>query len=63
MPEDYPDAYQYERAARFGVCPKAIWYALGRLGVTYKKALRHPKASDEARQTFRQDIAKLKVEG
>lgn len=35
--EDYPDAYQYERAARFGVCPKAIWQALKKLGVTSKK--------------------------
>ncbi len=34
---DDPDAYQYERAARFGVTPKAIWQALRKLGVTYKK--------------------------
>ncbi len=34
---DHPDAYQYERAARFGVTPKAIWQALKKLGVTYKK--------------------------
>lgn len=36
--EQYPDAYQYERAARFGVCPKAIWQALRKIGVTYKKS-------------------------
>ena len=35
---DHPDAYQYERAARFGVTPKAIWQALRKLGVTYKKS-------------------------
>ncbi len=35
---DHPDAYQSERAARFGVTPKAIWQALRRLGVTYKKS-------------------------
>jgi transposase len=35
--DQYPDAYQYERAVRFGVCPKAIWQALKKLGVTYKK--------------------------
>ncbi|ATW30787.1 hypothetical protein BJP41_09900 (plasmid) [Candidatus Williamhamiltonella defendens] len=35
--EDYPDAYQRERAARFGVSPKAIWQALKRWGLTYKK--------------------------
>ncbi len=32
---DHPDAYQYERAARFGVTPKAIWQALRKLGVTF----------------------------
>ncbi len=36
--EDHPDAYQYERAARFFVTPKAIWQALRKLGVTYKKS-------------------------
>jgi transposase len=46
---DFPDAYQYERAARFGVSPKAIWQALRKLGVTYKKI---PHASKgERRQT------------
>ena len=30
----YPDAYQYERAERFGVSQKAIDYALRRLRVT-----------------------------
>ncbi len=31
---DHPDAYRHERAARFGVTPKAIWQALRTLGVT-----------------------------
>lgn len=35
--ELYPDAYQRERAARFGVCRKAIWQALKKLGITCKK--------------------------
>ncbi len=35
---DHPDAFQYERATRFGVTPKAIWQALRKLGVTYKKS-------------------------
>ncbi|MGG2141008.1 IS630 transposase-related protein [Symbiopectobacterium sp. RP] len=35
--EPYPDAYQKERAERFGVCQKAIWQALKKLGLTYKK--------------------------
>ncbi len=36
--QDYPDAYQYEHAAHFDVTPKAIWQALRKLGVTYKKS-------------------------
>ncbi len=32
-----PDAYQYERAQRFGVTTHGIWQALKRLGVSYKK--------------------------
>lgn len=35
--EQYPDAYQYERAARLGVSKNGIWHALKRLKVTYKK--------------------------
>ncbi len=35
---DRPDDYQYERAARFGVCQKSIWQALRKLGVTHKKS-------------------------
>ena len=35
--EDYPDAYQYERAFALGVSASGIWYALKRLRVTYKK--------------------------
>ena len=35
--EKYPDAYQYERAQRFGVTATGIRHALKRLKVTYKK--------------------------
>jgi transposase len=35
--EEYPDAYQYERANRLGVSQKGIFEALKRLRVTYKK--------------------------
>ena len=35
---DYPDAYQYERAARFVVATNAIWQALQKLNLTYKKS-------------------------
>ncbi|ACQ67189.1 MULTISPECIES: IS630 transposase-related protein [Candidatus Williamhamiltonella] len=45
--ERYPDAYQHERAKRFGVCTKAIWSALKRLGVTYKK---NPQSSQGQRR-------------
>ena len=41
--EEYPDAYQFERAERFGVCQKAIWQALRRLEVTYKKSFKAPE--------------------
>jgi len=40
---EHPDDYQYERAARFGVTPKAIWQALRKLGVTYKKSHATPQ--------------------
>ncbi len=35
--EAYPDAYQYERAAFFGVSPNCILYALRRLNISHKK--------------------------
>ena len=39
--QDYPDAHQYERAASFGVATNAIWQALKKIGVTYKKKSWH----------------------
>ena len=41
--EKYPDAYQYERADRFDVCSKAIWQALKKLKITYKKSHAAPQ--------------------
>ena len=35
--QTHPDAYQIERAQRFGVTQTGIWHALKRLKVTYKK--------------------------
>lgn len=32
-----PDRFQYERARDFGVTQGAIWFALKRLGISYKK--------------------------
>ncbi|MGG2142792.1 IS630 transposase-related protein [Symbiopectobacterium sp. RP] len=55
-----PDAYQKERAERFGVCQKAIWQALKKLGLTYKKTLPHPKADESARQAFQQKNNSMK---
>ncbi|WP_181994267.1 IS630 transposase-related protein [Arsenophonus endosymbiont of Bemisia tabaci] len=52
--EQYTDAYQKELADRFGVFQKAIWQALKKMGLTYKKTLRHPKADENTRQTFQQ---------
>ena len=42
---EHQDAYQYERARRFGVSVQGINYALRRLGVSYKKTLAHPKGT------------------
>lgn len=37
--EQYPDAYQYERAKRLSVSRRGIGYALKRLGISRKKNL------------------------
>jgi transposase len=39
----YPDSYQYERASRLGVSQSGVYWALKRLGVTYKKNPETPK--------------------
>lgn len=41
--KDHPDMYQYERAEKFGVTQGAIWFALKRLGISYKKNSVSPK--------------------
>ncbi len=35
--EQYPDLFRYERAKKFGVSQSAIYYALKRLKISYKK--------------------------
>jgi transposase len=35
--QEYPDAYQYERAAVLGVSQGCIFFALKRLGISHKK--------------------------
>lgn len=42
--ETYPDAYQYERAARLGVVQNAIFNALKKLKITYKKNTSSPQS-------------------
>lgn len=61
--ELYPDAYQYERTARLGVSAMGIWHALRRLGVTYKKTLKHPKSDPAKRSTHCQQIADYECQG
>lgn len=39
--EQYPDAYQYERAKRLGVSQRGIGYALKRLGIRRKRKRSH----------------------
>ena len=41
--EQYPDAYQFERASRLKVSKAAVWYAFRRLKVSFKK---NAKASE-----------------
>ena len=41
---EHPDAFQYERAARFGVSQRGVGQALRRLGVTYKKNALPPQS-------------------
>ena len=52
----HPDAYQYERARRFGVSAQGINDALRRLGVTYKK---NAHASKDVRGRVFQTIIKM----
>ncbi|QVL56579.1 MAG: hypothetical protein KFB95_05510 [Simkaniaceae bacterium] len=49
--QDNPEAYQYERAKKFGVTQNGIWHAMKRLHVTYKKL------SIIQRQTQKSDLS------
>ncbi len=61
--EQYPDAYQKERAERFGVCKKTIWQTLKKLGLTYKKTLFHPKANENDRLAYHKKRQQYDKEG
>jgi transposase len=41
--EQYPDAYQFERATRLGVSDGCVFHALKRLNITYKKNSKSPQ--------------------
>ena len=50
----YPDAYNYERAKRFNVTASAIFYAIKRLGFTYKKNVQSSKGMQRKKRAFSQ---------
>ena len=50
--KNQPDAYLYERAETFGVNLQAIFYALKRLGVSYKKNENTPKSQRTGDELF-----------
>ena len=58
----YRDLYQYERAKKFKVSQNCIHKGLKRLGVSYKKTFKHPKATEEKRIFFKNRIEKYKLE-
>lgn len=55
----YPDAYQYERAARLKVSKAAIWYAFKRLKVSYKKNATASKSGSRKAVYFLPDDSKV----
>lgn len=54
--EQYPDAYQYERAERLGVSEGCIFHALKRLGVTYKKNTSAPQGHSRKTLCFLRQV-------
>lgn len=50
--EQYPDAYQYERAERLGVSEGCVFHALKRLNVTYKKNPKSPQGGSRKTLCF-----------
>ncbi len=50
--EQYPDAYQYERAERLNVSEGCVFHALKRLGVTYKKNSKSPQGGQRKTLCF-----------
>ena len=50
--DKHPDDYNYERAHRFNVSTSAIWYAIHRLGIRYKKNLSASKSRQRQTSTI-----------
>jgi len=50
--KEYSDAYIYERARRLGYSKNGVWYALKRIGVTYKKSVETPKSERRRQASF-----------
>lgn len=57
--KDFPDDYQFERAARFGVKQVSICHALQRPGITYKKNTATPKSRRRTTLTFPNQTSKI----
>ena len=51
--ENSPDAYQWERALRFGVHQSTIYYALKRLEISYKKNTTTSKSQRRGSMSFK----------
>ena len=58
--EAYPDAYQYERAARLGVSVRCVGYALKHLGMTYKKPYVIPRRTPSGLQPSGKQSRRMK---
>jgi transposase len=59
--EDCPDAFNRERAQRFGCAEEAVRLALKKLKTTRKKTLAHSEKSEEKRLLFLTIIATIAV--
>jgi transposase len=59
--EQYPDDYQYERAARFGCATSTIGDALKRLNITVKKDLTAPESKNRTQRAVFKRFKPIKV--
>lgn len=50
--DQYPDAYQYERAERLNVSEGCVFHALKRLGISYKKNTKSPQSRQRKARYF-----------